>query len=331
MDRRTFLGTLAGCLLAAPLAAEAQETGKVVRIGVLGDRELLATPGVRLVSDAFTLGLQDHGWIENQNFVFLRRFSEGTEDGYARAAAELTALKPDVIVTGLGEPALLALKRATTTIPIVMQVAADPVGTGLAASLARPGGNITGLSLLAPEMGGKRLEALKEAVPRVGRVAVLWNAVYPGKRAEWLNTEAAASALKVRVYSVEIRSSNDLSRALSIISSTHPDAIIAFSDPLTISVVRELAAYSKQQRMPLISEVRIFAEAGALMTYGANLTDLFRRSAGYVDKILKGAKPADLPIEQPTTFELVINLKTAKALGLTIPPSLLARADQIVE
>jgi putative ABC transport system substrate-binding protein len=203
---------------------------------------------------------------------------EGPER-YSQPSAELVSLQPDLIVCGLGEPGIVALKKATTTIPIVMLVAADPVGTGLVASLARPGSNVTGMSLLTPELGGKRLAMLKEAVATATRVVVLWNAAYPGKAAEF----------------------------------------------------KEIVDYARRQRLPMIAELRQFAEAGALMSYGASLADLFRRAAGHVDKILRGSKPADLPVEQPTKFELVINLKAAKALGLTIPQTLLLQADQVIE
>ena len=221
--------------------------------------------------------------------------------------------------------------RAPTAIPIVMLVAADPVGTGLVANLARPGANVTGMSILAPDLGGKRLAVLKEAVPTVRRIAVLWNAAYPGKRAELRDSDATANALKLTVHSVEVRGPNDFHRAFSDLERYHPDALVAFADPLTVSNHRQIVDYTMQHRLPMMSELRQFAAAGGLMSYGASLTDLFQRAAGHVDKILKGAKPADLPVEHPTKFELVINLKTAKALGLTIPPSLLLRADQVIE
>ena len=246
-------------------------------------------------------------------------------------AHELVALRPDVIVTGLGEPAVLALKNATKTIPIVMLVSADPVGAGLVASLSRPGGNVTGMSILAAEMGGKRLEILKLALPRATRVTVLWNAAYQGKADEFKDTQATAIALKVTLTSIEIRGSGDIGPALSMIGKDRTDAIVVFADPLTVSHRHQITEQALKLRLPMISELREFAQAGALISYGASLPDLFHRAAGYVDKILKGAKPADLPVEQPTKFELVINLKTAKAIGLTIPPSLLARADQVIE
>ena len=329
MKRRTFFSAAGFVLLVVPLAAQAQQAGKVYRIGWLAAR-ILPDSELQPLSKAFTLGLRSHGWIEGQNVAIERRYADRPEH-YPEVAAELVALRPDVIVTGLGEPAIVALKKATTAIPIVMQVSADPVGAGLVASLARPGGNITGMSLLAPELGGKRLEILKEAVPRATRVVVLWNAAYPGRSAEFRDTQTAAAALKVTLQSVEVREAGDFDRSLSMIRGHRPDAVIVFSDPLTLSRRHQVIEYMTNLHLPMISELHQFAEAGALMSYGASLTDLFRRAADQVDKILRGAKPADLPVEQPTKFELVINLKTAKALGLTIPPSLLLRADEVIQ
>ena len=302
----------------------------MAKIGVLS-APLSGDPQLRILWEAFTGGLHDYGWIENQNVVFERRdVAEGPER-YTRPAAELVALQPDIIVSGLGEPAILALRKATTQIPIVMLVAADPVGTGLVADLARPGGNVTGMSLLAPELGGKRVAILKEAVATATRVAVLWNAAYPGKAAEFRDSQTTAVALKITLRSVEVRGPTDFAQAFSTLGRPRPDAMVTFADPLTVANRRQIVDYAKRQRLPMIAEVRQFAEAGALMSYGASLADLFRRAAGHVDRILKGAKPADLPVEQPTKFELVINLKTAKALGLTLPQTLLLRADQAFE
>jgi putative tryptophan/tyrosine transport system substrate-binding protein len=327
MDRRRFLLTSLAGALATPLAAGAQQPGNVYRIGVLGAPR---PPEVQPLLEAFRLGLRDQGWTENENFVFVRSETDAKPERYPRAAAELVALRPDVIVTALGDLAIEALKNATRTIPIVMQVSADPVGSGLVNSLARPGGNITGMSILAPEVSGKRLEILKEAVSHSTRVAVLWNAADPSKAAELRNTQAAAVRLKILVHSVEVRGVSDFPRAFSTITRTRADALLTLAEPLTILNAQEIVRYATAHRLPLVSEVRQFADAGALMTYGANLADLLRRSAGHVDKILRGVNPSDIPIEQPTRFEFVINLKTAKALGLTIPPSLLARADQVI-
>jgi ABC-type uncharacterized transport system substrate-binding protein len=328
ISRRTFVGTVAGGVLAAPLAVEAQQVGKVYRIGWLASK-LLVDSETQALAEAFAQGLRSYGWIEGENITIVRRYAEGSEQ-YPAVAAELAMLRPDVIVTALGEPAIAVLKNATSTIPIDMLVSADPVGTGLVASLARPGGNITGMSLQAPEMGGKRLEILKQVVPKALRVAVLWNTAYQGKVAEFSDTQAAAAALKVTLEPVEVREPGDFERALSISARHRPDAMVVFADPLTVSYRQQIIGHATKFRLPMISELREFAKAGALMSYGASIADLVRRAAGHFDKLLKGAKPADLPVEQPTKFELVINLKTAKALGLTIPPSLLGRADEVI-
>ena len=332
MERRAFLGAVTGGLLAAPLAAGAQQAPKH-RIGLLAPTPqgpLATDPATRDVLQAFLDGLRSYGWIENQNIIIERRYADAPER-YPAATSELVALRPDMLVTGLGEPAILALKNATKTIPIVMLVSADPVGAGLVATLSRPGGNVTGMSLLAAEMGGKRLEILKQAVPRVARVAVLWNAAYQSKSDEFRDTQATAVALKVTLKSIEVQGNHDIDTALSTIARDRPDAIVLFADPLTAAHRHHITEQVLKLRLPMISELREFAQAGALLSYGASLADLFRRAAGLVDKILKGAKPADLPVEQPTKFEMIINLKTAKTLGLTIPPALLARADQVIE
>jgi putative ABC transport system substrate-binding protein len=328
VNRREFLGSLTLGLLAAPLVAEAQQTARVPRMGVLGLRGLEEQN--RTPMEAFSEALRSHGWIEGQNIIVERRSADRPEN-YATAAAELVALRPDVLVTGLGEPAVVALKSATSTIPIVMMVSADPVGAGLVASLSRPGGNVTGMSILAAEVGGKRLEILKQAVPRAARVAVLWNSAYPGKSSEFRDTQATAAALNLNLQSIEVKQSQEVVPALAMIHRDHPDTLVVFSDPLMMAYRHQIVEQALKLRLPMISELREFAQDGALLSYGANLNDLVRRAADYVDKILKGAKPGDLPIEQPTRFELVINLKTAKALGLTIPPSLLLRADEVIQ
>lgn len=281
--------------------------------------------------EAFRQGLREHGWLEGQNIVIVSRLAEGRAERFPSLAAELVRLKVDVIVTSSGEPAILAAKGATATIPIVMAISADPVETGLVTSLARPGGNITGLSILAPQVAGKRLELLKEAVPWASKVAVLWNAGYPGKAIEFGETESAARVLRVRLLSVEVRTRGDFPGAFSAIAKAKPEALITLSDPLTSSERELIVDFAARSRLPMISEVRTFADVGGLMTYGPNTIDMVRRAAIYVDKILKGAKPADLPVEQPTKFDLIINLRTAKSLDLAIPKSLLLRADQIIE
>jgi putative ABC transport system substrate-binding protein len=245
-------------------------------------------------------------------------------------AADLVRLKVDVIVAG-GTLAPLAAKRATSTIPIVMASAGDRLGSGLVASLARPGGNVTGMSLMAPDLGGKRLELLREILPGLTRVAVLWNSANPYSAIGFKETQSAARTLGVEVQSLEVRSPDDFDRAFEAAQRQHPDALVTVDDPLTLGHLKLIVDFTAGQRLPSVHVAKEFAAAGGLVSYAANIPDVLRRAAGYVDKILKGAKPADLPVQQPTKFELVINLKTAKALGLEIPDKLLALADQVIE
>jgi putative ABC transport system substrate-binding protein len=330
INRRTFIGGL-GLLLAVPLVAEAQQAGKVPRIGFLA---LNLAPNPHL-HEAFRQGLRDLGYVEGRNVVIEIRDAEGTLQRLPALAAELVALKVDVIVTGGGTPTALAAKQATKTIPIVFASAPDPVTDGLVTSLARPGGNVTGLSNLNPELVGKCLEQLKQAVPGVSRVAVLWQPGAYGERTDKdmvKGAEIAARALGVRLQFVEARGPADFDRAFSNMTRARAGALTALAGSATFfSERRRLVDLAAKNRLPAVYPQREFVDAGGLMAYGPNLADLFRRAATYVDKILKGAKPGDLPVEQPTKFELVINLKTAKALGLTIPPSLLLRADQVIE
>jgi putative ABC transport system substrate-binding protein len=330
LDRRTFVGILTIGLLAAPLAARAQQAGKVPRIGFLS---LNLAPN-RHLHKAFRQGLRDLGYVEGGNIVIEHRDAGGKVEGLPALAAELVALKVDVIVTGGGTASALAAKQATTTIPIVFASAPDPVGDGLVASLARPGGNVTGLSNLNSELVGKCLEQLKQAVPGVGRVAVLWQPGFMDKRTDkdmLKAADVAARALRVRLQVVGARGPADIEGAFSEITRARADALTVLSSAMLFTERRRLVDLAAKNRLPVAYAQREFVEAGGLMAYGPNLADLFRRAASYVDKILKGAKPADLPVEQATKFELVINLKTAKALGLTIPPSLLLRADQVIE
>ena len=266
------------------------------------------------------------GWIEGENIVVEERYAEDQLDRLPEQAAELVRLNVDVIVT-LGTLAPLAAKRATTTIPIVLINAGDPVGSGLVASLAQPGGNIT----MAPELGGKRLEIAKEILPDVSRVAVLWNALNPYSALVFRETEAAAQRLRMHIESLEVRGPHDFDGVLRGLIAKHAGAIITVEDPLTFGHREQIAEFLVKNGLPGIFGFRGYVASGGLLSYGASQFDLFRRAAGYVDKILKGAKPSELPIEQPTKFELVINIKTAKALGLTVPPSLLARADEVIE
>jgi putative tryptophan/tyrosine transport system substrate-binding protein len=327
--RLAFLGTLAGGLLATPLAAEAQQAAKVPRIGYL-ETNRAASPHL---SEAFRQGLRDLGYVEGRNVVIESRDAEGKFERFPALAAELVALKVDVIVVA-GTPGTLAAKQATRTLPIVFAAASDPVGSGLVTSLARPGGNITGLSLLTPELVGKRLEQLTQAVPGVSRVVVLWQPSGHGEGTDkdmLKGADAAARALGVRLQVVEARGPADFDRAFSDMTRARAGALTVLPSSMFNSERSRLVDLAAKNRLPAVYPWREFVDAGGLMAYGPNLADLYRRAATYVDKILKGAKPGDLPVEQPTKFELVINLKTAKALGLTIPQSLLQRADEVIQ
>jgi len=274
--------------------------------------------------------LRELGWIEGQNIAIERRYAENRLERLPELAAELVHLNVEVIVaTGTLGP--LAAKRATSTIPIVMTAAGDPLGSGLIANLAHPGGNVTGLSLMVPDIAGKRLELLKEILPRLVRVAVLWNAANPYPAIVFKETQAAGRRLAIEVQSLELRSPDDFDGAFDKARRQRPDALIAVEDPLTNSLYKRIVEFAATEQLPSLHGIKEEAEAGGLISYGASLPDLFRRAAGYVDKILKGAKPADLPVQQPTKFELVINLKTAKTLGLQVPDKLLAIADEVIE
>ncbi len=280
--------------------------------------------------EAFREGLRGLGYVEGKNIAMEYRFAHGKEDRLHELAAELVRLKVDVIVT-LSTLDALAAQQATRTIPIVMTMSSDPVGTGLVTSLARPGENITGLTTLSPELSGKRLELLKEAVLRLSRVAVLWNAANPDKALEFEQIQVAARSLGLQLQSLQVRGSNDFQGAFRAATTKGAGALLALTDTLTITHQSQIADLAAKSRLPTIHEQREFAEAGGLMAYGPNHSDLSRRSASYVDKILKGAKPSDLPVEQPMRFELVINLRTAKKIGLTIPPEVLVRADKVIK
>ncbi len=329
IERRTFLSMVPVALLAAPLAAEAQPAARIARIGYLAP-DLAANPHNR---EAFRQGLRDLGYVEGGSLVIEYRDAEGKFERLPALAAELVALTVDVI----GAPntvAALPAKQATRTIPIVFAVAADPVASGLVTSLARPGGNVTGLSLLAPELVGEGLELLRQAVPGISRAAVLWTPGVLGERTDkdMLNgAEVAAQALGVRLQVVEARGRGEFDRAFSDMTRARAGALTVLPSNLFLSERRRLVDLAAKNRLPAVYPWREFVDAGGLMAYGPNAADLYRRAATYVDKILKGAKPGDLPVEQPTKFELVINLRTATALGLTIPQSLLQRADQVIE
>jgi len=332
MDRRFFLGTLTGGLLGTSLAAEAQLAGNVPRIGYLeiAPAEL---PIAQAMIEAFRQGLRERGYVEGRTFVIEYRAAAGRVERLPDLAAGLARLKVNVIVAS-STPAALAAKQATTTIPIVSAVMGDPVGDGLVASLARPGGNITGLTFLAPALVAKRLQLLKEAVPDVSHVAALSHPAVYGEqtmRDMLKEAEVAAQTLGVQLQVLEARNPNDFDRAFSAMVTNSASALIVFPSPMFYGAHNRLVELAAKHRLPAIYAFKEAVAAGGLMSYGTNIPDLSRRAATYVDKILKGAEPGDLPVEQPTKFELVINLKTAKALGLTIPPSLLQRADQVIE
>ena len=326
IGRRTFLTLVSGSLLAAPPAG-AQPSPKSARIGFLS---LASGPTPTM---DISLGLRELGWIEGQNLAIDYRWAAGREDQLPALAAELVRSKVDVIVTS-STPAAFAAKRATTTIPIVATFVADPVGSGLVASLGRPGGNITGLTTLATGLVAKRLELLKSVVAGSNRIAVLWQ---PGVFSERTirdmveETEVAARTLGFQLRFLEARQPNDLEHAFSAMKQAQVGGLLVFPGPMLLDERKSVVTHAAKSRLPAVYPWREAASAGGLMSYSTNFSDMYRRAAIYVDRILKGAKPADLPVEQPTKFELVINLKTAKALGLTIPQSLLLRADEVIQ
>jgi putative ABC transport system substrate-binding protein len=326
MRRRQFIKPLGGAAAAWPLAARAQQARKIHTIGYLHPSLPTFTP----VRAAFTNALQELGWIEGQNIAIEWRYAENRLERLPELAAELVRLNVEVIVA-IGTLGPLAAKRATSTIPIVMTAAGDPLGSGLVASLAQPGGNVTGMSLMVPDIAGKRLELLKEILPRLVRVAELWNAANPYSAIVFKETQTAARRFGIEVQSLEVRSPDDFNGAFEEARRHRPDALIDVEDPLTNSLHKRVVEFAAAEQLPSLHGVGEEVKAGGLISYGASLSDLFRRAAGYVDKILKGAKPADLPVEQPSKFELLINIKTAKALGITVPSSLLVRADEVIE
>jgi len=329
IDRRTFLAGTGAVFLAAPRASEAQEPAKVFRLGLLGTVPP-TDPGTLRIWDGFLEGLRQLGYVEGQNLVIERRFSEGRYERLPALAAELVRLKVDVIVAG-GAPAPEAAQRATSTIPIVMLNHGDPVGSGLVASLARPGRNVTGLSFIAPDLVGKQLQLLKEVVPGISRVAVLSDPTVPAQALMLREAEVAARSLKVQLQMLEARAPSDFASAFSAMTKDRAGALIVLGAVMFFIQRTRIVELAAQSRLPAMYWAKEFAEAGGLMAYGSNIREMYRRAATYVDRILKGAKPADLPVEQPTKFELVINLKTAKALGLTIPQSVLGRADEVIQ
>jgi putative ABC transport system substrate-binding protein len=328
MDRRTFLTTFA-CLLTAAVTVEAQQPANVFRIGILGTYPP-TTPEFAHLWEAFVQGLRDLGYIEGQNLVVDRRFMEGKAERLPELAAELVRLNVRVIVAG-GQPPPVAAKRATATIPIVMTNFSDPVGLGLVTNLARPGGNITGLALLTVELVTKQLQLLTQAVPKVSRVALLTNPSNPGAALQRRDAETAARALGLQLQVLEAQRLDEFAGAFDAMTGQRAGAVLLPGDSVLYFYRKQIADLAIKNRLPALFAPREFAQAGGLMAYGANIADLYRRAATYVDRILKGANPGDLSIEQPTKFELVINLKTAKALGITIPQSLLQRADEVIQ
>ena len=314
---------LGACLNAAPLVAEAQEAGKVFRVGSLSPAGNPPLEGV------FLDAMRSLGYVEGKNLIFERRYADNQVERLPTLAAELVSLKVDVIVA-TGTVAPLAAKKVTTTIPVVIWSTGDPVGSGIASSLARPGGNITGLTIDSPELAGKRLQLLKEIVPGLTRVAVLWNATNPYAAVVLRETQDAARLLAIQTESIEVRGPLDFDGAFGAVIKGNSNGLIVVEDPLTYVSLTRIVNFATTNGPPAMYGMKEFASAGGLIAYGPDYQDLLRRAATYVDKILKGAKPGELPIEQPTKFGLVVNLKTAKALGLMIPQSLLLRADEVI-
>ena len=321
MRRRDLILGFGG-LAVASLAARAQR-GRTFRLGILVNTR---NTGVEELLN----GLRDHGYVEGQNLIIEFQFSEGVGERWPELASELVALKVDAIIAQT-TPAALAAKRATSTIPIVITAAIDPVGAGLAESLARPGGNVTGLSLLSPEISAKTLSLLKEAVPSLSRVAVLWDEGNPAFAPVWQPVNATARAMGLGLLSEPVREPQDFASAFAAIVSQRPEGLLVLADALVVQYLDQIVEFAAREHLPAVSTFKGFAALGGLMSYGPSLTASNRKAADYVDRVLKGEDPAELPFEQPTTFELVINLKTAKALGLTVPASLLAIADEVIE
>lgn len=326
MNRRELIFALV-CCWGAPLAAKAQPAGTAVRIGFLGGG-LASTSTAQM--EGLRQGLRDLGYVEGRDYVLDFRWGEGRNNRLVELAAELVRAHVRVIVTA-GEPAIQAARKATTSVPIVMGAVGDPVGAGFAASLARPGGNITGVSNMAVDMTGKWLQLLREVVPRLSHVAILWNPANPTHHVFWKEAQAVVRTMRVRVLGVEYSSSDDFAAGFATMALERVDGLVVLPDPVTASNRVKLAELMAKRRLPGITLFRESTDAGFLMSYGVSAFNNFRRAAVYVDKILKGAKPGDLPIEQGTKFDLVINLKTAKSLGLVVPQSVLVRADDLIQ
>jgi len=325
ITRIVFVVALALGFFAAPLLGEAQPDGRVIRIGMIA----VGPPETAIAVAPFRRRLLELGYAEGPNLVLEARYARGREEILPELASGLVRLGVDVIYAP-GDPVVLAAKRATSTIPVVM-VACDAVAAGLIQSLSRPGGNVTGITCLSSDLSAKRLELLRQVAPKMSRLAVVWNASDPGKAVEWRNTQVAAQAFGMTPTSLEVRSASDIDTVLTATTRQRFDAMLVLGDGLTINHRRKISELSARNGIPVAYGYREFVEAGGLISYGPALPEMYRRAAEYVDGILRGAKPADLPVEQPTKFELLINLKTAKTLRLTIPQSLLLRADQVIE
>jgi putative ABC transport system substrate-binding protein len=329
VNRRRFIAGVSAFFTARPSIVVAQQAARVVRIGILGNLPRTEAQGADLWG-AFVQGLRELGYVEGQNLTIEERSSEGGYERLPALASELVRLKVEVIVVPAGQNARAA-QQATRTIPIVAASLGDPVGSGLATSLARPGGNLTGLSFAGPELAGKQIELLKETLPRLSRVTVLTNPSNKVHSAWVKEARAATRSLRLRLEPLEARRAEEFDAAFATLVSQHAGALLVLPDGMFLLHRARIAALAAKRRVPAMYGLREHVDAGGLVFYGASLRDSFRRAAIYVDKIVKGAHPGDLPIEQPTRFELVVNLKTAKALGLTVPPSLLARADEVIE
>jgi putative tryptophan/tyrosine transport system substrate-binding protein len=323
MKRREFITLIGGGVAAWPLAARAQQSGKIWRIGLIAHEQLKHY-------DVLFEQLRQLGYVEGHNIIVERRYAHGRAERFEEFAAEMVRLKADLIIVNT-TPAAIAVKKATTTIPIVIPTAIDPVGAGLITSLAHPGGNITGSTILSAELSAKRLELLKEVIPGLSRMAVLWNAANPANALAWRQTQDAARALGVTLQPHAVQGPKDFEVAFALMAEERPDAVFVLEDALIVQYLRRIVDFAIEKRLPTVFGHRDRVEAGGLMSYGPQFSEMMRRAASQMDKILRGARPADLPVEQPTAFEFVINLRTANALGLTVPPLLLSRADEVIE
>jgi putative tryptophan/tyrosine transport system substrate-binding protein len=323
MRRRQFVALAGGALVAWPLRLHAQQSTKIWRIGFVAHR-------YEKFYDPLFSGLRELGYVEGQNLIVERRYAEGHAERFKEIAQELVRLNVDAIIV-VTTPAAMAARNETRTIPIVHPAAIDPVGTGLIASLAHPGGNVTGLAVLNAETSAKRVELLQEVLPGISRGAVLWNSANPANSLAFRETESAGQKLGVKLVSQEVRSPGDFESAFAAMAEQHPDVLLVVQDALTLEYRKEIIDFTLRNKLPSMFVGKEWVEEGGLLSYGDRLPERYRRAADLVDKVLRGTKPADLPVEQPTTFELAVNLKTAKAIGLTLSPAFLARADLVIE